>query len=465
MQYNPVIFEYLISTLCLLSRLDPEIFMQSIDNVIHAKWMIPGEGEALILEDHSLAIVADKIVAILPTKEMKKRYQAKEQHTFPNHAVLPGFINAHTHLPMNLFRGLADDLPLMDWLKKHIWPAETKWVHEDFIYDGSLLAMAEMIRCGTTCCNDMYFYSEQIAKAAETAGLRAHVGITIIDIPTRYANSAEAYFERGIALHDLYKNHPLIQTTLAPHSTYTVSIDHLIRVKEIADQFKLKINIHLQEDPSEIALSMQQHQMRPLERLNLIDMVSPNLIAIHMTQLNEKDYALLSEKKPHIIHCPESNMKLSSGLCEVEKLDQLGINVALGTDGAASNNDLDMIGEMRTAAFLGKIVARNPTALAAEKVLKMATINGAKALGIDAVTGSLQVGKSADLIAIAFDRIESQPLYHPLSQIVYTASRNQVTDVWVAGKQLMRARKLLTLNEKELLKIAKAWSLRIKTFS
>jgi len=430
--------------------------------ILHAKWLITCEEKNQILEKHALVIQNDKILAILPSDEATHRYPTALHQHYPSHAILPGFINSHTHIAMNIFRGFADDLELMDWLSNYIWPAEGKWVSHELVYDASQLAIAEMIRCGTTCFNDMYFFLGATAEAAEEAGIRAHIGMHIIDVPTAWARTTEEYFSKAIEFYEAYKNHPLITPTLAPHSTYTVSMENLKRVKELAQQYHLKINIHLQEVPYEIERSMAVYNKRPLQCLHDLGMVTPDLIAIHMTQLDQQDLAILQEMKPHIVHCPESNMKLASGACPVEQLNQLGINVALGTDSAASNNDLDMMGEMRSAALLGKLVAKDPKAVSAETTLKMATLHGARALGIERYTGSLTPGKAADCIPINLNRIETQPLYHPLSHIVYAASCHQVTDVWVAGKQLLKNRQLLTLDKSKLIKKAKTWRNKIK---
>lgn len=436
--------------------------MDKVDLIVHGKWLITCDEQNQVLKNHSLIIKGSKIHAIIPSKKAHEEYEAKSVLQYTSKVVLPGFINAHTHSAMTVFRGLADDLEVMDWLNNHIWPAEKKWVSEELVYDASLLAMAEMIRCGTICFNDMYFFLGATAKATLEAGMRGNIGMTVINVPTAWAKTPDEYFAKAIEFYQQYKDNEFITPTLAPHSTYTVSIENLIKVKEIADKYRLKINIHLQEAPSEIELSMEKYHKRPLERLNEIGMVNPNLIAIHMTQINDADLDILQKNRPNIVNCPESNMKTVSGASPVAKLLKLGINVALGTDGAASNNDLDMITEMRTAAFLGKMIANDPKALPAETVLKMATLNGAKALGLDHLTGSLQPGKAADFIAMDLDQVETQPLYFPISQIVYAASRNQVTDVWVAGKQLMKDRKLLTLDETELLKKAQAWGSKIK---
>lgn len=436
--------------------------MERIDYLVHPKCIITCNEADSILENHALAIKDGKIRDILPNKQVLEKYHPTTTLHYSSKAILPGFINAHTHSAMVVFRGLADDLELMDWLYNYVWPAESKWVSKKLVYDASLIAMAEMIRSGTTCFNDMYFFLEDTAKAAIEAGMRGFIGLHIINVPTAWAKSIDEYFDKGLAFYEEYKNNPLIRPTMAPHSTYMVPPEALLKAKEIANRYHLKTNIHLQEAPSEIQKTMSLYHKRPLDQLLDLGMISPDLIAIHMTQVNERDFATLMEYKPNIVHCPESNMKTLSGACPVEKLLQLGINVALGTDGAASNNDLDMIGEMRTAAFLGKTTANDARAVSAKTALRMATINGAKALGIDQITGSLMPGKAADFIAMDLDQIETQPLYAPISQIVYAASRHQVTDVWVAGKQLLQDRKLLTLDEEEILKKAKIWREKIK---
>lgn len=437
--------------------------METIDQLIHARWVITCEGEAKILENYSIAIREKIIHDILPIAEAKVKYTAEVSQSFTSHVVMPGLINSHTHCAMSLLRGLADDLELMDWLTNHIWPAETKWVSDEMVFDGTQLAIAEMIRSGTTCFNDMYFFLEATAKAATAAQIRAHIGMTIIDVPTAWAQTIDEYFAKAEDFYHQYKNNALITPTLAPHSTYTVKLDELARVKKLADQYQLKTNIHLQEAPSEIQQSMDLHGKRPLQRLAEIDMVNKDLIAVHMTQINSDDLELLIKHKPSLVHCPESNMKLVSGGCPVDQLKGHNINVALGTDGAASNNDLDMWGEMRTAAFYGKVIANNPKAVAAYDVIKMATINGAKALGIDHMTGSLAIGKQADMIAVNLENLSTVPVYNPISHLVYAVSRQQVTDVWVSGKQLMNNRELLTIDEKEIINKAHHWRKKIKS--
>lgn len=436
--------------------------MESADQIIHAKWIITCEDKNKILENHALVVKNGLIKDILPSDAANKQYQSASTQEFSTHAITPGFINAHSHIGMNLFRGLADDLALMNWLQNHIWPAEKKWVSHEFVRDASMLAIAEMIRSGTVCFNDMYFFFQATAEAVEVSGVRGHIGITVIEFPTNWAQTTDEYFSKGLEFYEQYKKHPRVTTTLAPHAPYTVSDQSLLRVKEIAETHNLKINIHLHETADEVNQSLANVKKRPIKRLHDLQFLSPRVIAIHMTQINDEDLEILSKDKPNIAHCPESNMKLASGICPVETLKSRGLNVALGTDSVASNNDLDMISEMRSAAFLSKLSTLNPESLTAEEALKMATLNSAKALGIDHLTGSLTIGKSADFIAIDLNQLETQPLYHPLSQIVYSAGRNQVTDVWVCGKQLLKNRMLTTLDEKELIAKAHYWSEKIR---
>lgn len=435
--------------------------MERVDQIIQAKWILSGDTHDTVLTDHSLVIKKDLIHDILPREQAAQRYQADQTPHFSSHAILPGFINAHTHIAMNYFRGLADDKTLMDWLNNYIWPAESKWVSHEFVRDASLFAMAEMIRGGTTCFNDMYFFLQGTAEAADIAGIRAFIGITVLDFPTAWAKTSDEYFAKGLAFLDEYKNHPRIKTTMAPHAPYTVADENLIRVRDFAEEYDLKINMHIQETADEVKQSLEKYHMRPLKRLQDLGLVTPRLIAIHMTQIDNEDKKILTQGKPSIVHCPESNMKLASGVCPIAALSSLGINVALGTDGAASNNDLDMLSEMRTAAFLSKLSTQDATSLSASEAITMATLHGARALGIEQMTGSLRKGKSADFIAINLDEIETLPHYHPTSAIVYAASRQQVTDVWVAGKQLLKNRSLLTLDEEELREKVTYWQKKI----
>ena len=434
----------------------------NIDSLIIAKWIIPVEPDDRVYENHALAINAGKILEILPADAAREKYRPFETHELEDHALIPGLINAHTHAAMTLFRGLADDLPLMDWLNNHIWPAEQRWVNPEFVRDGTRLAAAEMIRSGTTCFSDMYFFPDHTAEVATEAGIRAVVGLIMIDFPTAWARDTQEYFEKGEEVHDRFKHNPLIRTTFAPHSPYMVSDQPLQKIAMLAEELDIPIHIHVNETEDEINQSLENHGKRPLERLKELNLLSQRLLAVHMTQLELEEFDLLARYGVNVLHCPESNLKLASGFCPVYELKQAGVNVALGTDGAASNNDLDMIGEMHTAALLGKGVANNCTAISADTVLRMSTINAAKALGMEQDIGSLTEGKEADIVAIDLSQIETQPIYDPVSQIVYASNRNQVTNVWVSGKQLLKDRELMTINQDEVLQKATEWGHKLK---
>jgi 5-methylthioadenosine/S-adenosylhomocysteine deaminase len=434
-----------------------------VDTLIHARWIIPVEPESVTYEHHTLVIDSGKIIDLLPTDLAKQKYQGTTTENLENHALLPGLINCHTHAAMTLMRGIADDVPLMNWLQNHIWPLEQKWMSEAFVKDGTDLAIAEMILGGTTCFNDMYFFPEITAGQAIHHGIRAKVGLIVIDFPSVWAQNSEEYIEKGLALHEQLRLSDLCSTAFAPHAPYSVSDEPLQKIRTLADELELPIHIHVHETHHEVEQAQAQTGQRPLQRLQELGLVNPSLIAVHMTQLTDEEISMFAESGAHLVHCPESNLKLASGFCPIARCLAAGINVALGTDGAASNNDLDMLGEMRTAALLGKAVAGDASAIPAMTAIRMATINGAKALGLDTVCGSLSLGKAADVIAIDLTYLETQPLYCPVSQIVYAASRQQVTDVWVAGKRLLKQRRLTTINIDDLkVKIAE-WQHRLST--
>ncbi|MFK8066969.1 MAG: TRZ/ATZ family hydrolase [Gammaproteobacteria bacterium] len=433
-----------------------------IDTLIHAGWIVPVEPENVVLEQYAIAIHEGEIVELLPSIDAIEKYQAGNVHHLEDHLLTPGLINAHTHAAMNLFRGLSDDKPLMTWLNDHIWPAEQEAVSAEFVLDGTRHAIAEMIHSGTTCFNDMYFFPDQVAHIATVAGMRTMVGMIVIDFPSAWANDAEAYFHKGLEVHDQYRNEPLVSTCFAPHAPYTVNDEALKKVAVHAEELDVQITIHLHEIAHEVEESIKQTGERPIQRLERLGLLSPRLIAVHMTQLNDVDKELIKKHGVNIVHCPESNLKLASGFCPVFDLEQNEVNVALGTDGAASNNDLDMLGEMRSAALLAKGVSQNAEALPAFKALKMATLNGAKALGLDDKIGSLTVGKQADIIAVNMNTIETQPLYDPISQLIYSANRDQISDVWVAGRQLLQDGKLQTLDEQEILQKSREWQAELK---
>ena len=437
--------------------------MIKVDTLIHGRWLAPVEPATTVHEHHSMAIQEGRILDILSTDQAHTQYTADIEHTLDRHLLIPGLINAHTHAAMSLLRGLADDLPLHEWLNEHIWPAETRWVNEEFVHDGTQLAMAEMLRGGTTCFNDMYFFPDIAARAAAHCGMRASIGLIVLDFPTVWAHDADEYISKGLAVHDQYRSDPLITTLFAPHAPYTVSDKPLEHIRVLADELETGIHMHIHETADEVDKAVELTGKRPLQRLHELGLTSPALLAVHMTQLNADEISAYATAGGHVVHCPESNLKLASGFCQAQALATAGINVALGTDGAASNNDLDMLGEMRTAALLGKAVSEDASALPAHAILRMATLNGARALGISEDTGSLEKGKWADITAVCLDSIETQPVYDPVSQLVYASGREQVTDVWVAGQHLLKERRLTTLDGNDIIERAREWQVRISS--
>jgi 5-methylthioadenosine/S-adenosylhomocysteine deaminase len=435
--------------------------LEPIDALVCARWVVPVEPARTVHHHFSVAVHQGRIVALLPTAEATRRYAPRVRADLASHVLVPGLVNAHTHAAMALFRGLADDLPLMQWLGEHIWPAETRWVSDEFVQDGTRLAIAEMLRGGTTCFNDMYFFPEDTARVASASGIRAVVGLILIDVPTVWARDTDEYLAKGLEVHDRFREDPLVRTAFAPHAPYTVSDEALARVATLAEELDLAVHMHVHETADEVRAGVERHGVRPLERLDRLGLLTPRLVAVHMTQVTPEEVERVASRGVSVAHCPESNLKLASGFCPVERLLDAGVNVAVGTDGAASNNDLDMLGELRTAALLGKAVAGAAGAVDATTALAMATLHGARALGLETEIGSLVPGKSADLVAVDLAPVETQPVYNPLSQLVYAASRQQVTDVWVGGHHVLRERVLTTFDEAAVRARADLWRERI----
>jgi 5-methylthioadenosine/S-adenosylhomocysteine deaminase len=435
--------------------------MQDADLIVLPRWLVPVEPAGVVLEDHALVVRGGRIADVLPAARARQSWQARETLALPRHALAPGLVNLHTHAAMTLLRGLADDLPLMEWLQGHIWPAEGQHVSRAFCDDGVRLACAEFIRGGITCFNDMYMFPEATAAIASAAGLRSAVGLIVLDFPTAWAQPGE-YVHKGLELHDRLKGEPLVRTVFAPHAPYTVSDAPLREVRKYAAELGIPIHMHVHETADEVDQAVKATGKRPWQRLKDLGLVGPDLIAVHMTQLTDAEIADCAQHGVTVAHCPESNLKLASGFCPVDKLLKAGVNVALGTDGAASNNDLDLLGEMRTAALLAKGVAGDARALPAPAALHMATLAGARALGLDQEIGSLKAGKAADFIALDLSEASAQPLYNVISQIVYASARHNVTDVFVAGRALMRAGELLTVDEPAAIAAAQAWRAKIR---
>ncbi len=418
----------------------------TIDTLIDAKDIVPIVPAQTTLRDHSVAIQAGRITAILPTAEATARYEPLKRVNLANHVLIPGLVNAHTHAAMTLMRGLADDLPLMRWLNDHIWPAEAAHVSAKFVYDGTLHACAEMLRAGVTCFNDMYFFPDAAARAASDVQIRAVIGMIVIEFPSAYAGDADSYLHRGLETRDGFRDQPLLKFCIAPHAPYTVSDKSFAKVLTYSEQLNVPIHIHVHETEDEISQSMAQHGVRPLERLRNLGLLGPQFVAVHAVHLTPVEIALLAQQNCHVVHCPTSNLKLASGIAPTTAMLAAGINVALGTDGAASNNRLDMFAEMRLAALLAKGSSRHAETLPAHQALAMATINGARALGLEHDIGSLEVGKAADIVAVDLSSVETTPCYDIASHLVYAASREHVSHVWVDGKLLVENHVVTTLD-------------------
>jgi 5-methylthioadenosine/S-adenosylhomocysteine deaminase len=428
-----------------------------IDTLLEARWIIPVEPAGKVLKNHTLAIDQGVIQAIIPNDEAQAQFDPREHVVLNHHALIPGLVNLHTHAAMTLMRGLADDLPLMEWLNNHIWPAETRHVDSGFVFDGTRLACAEMLRAGVTCFNDMYFFPEAAVQAVLASGMRAAVGMIAIDFPTAYASDADDYLAKGLALRDDYNPHPLLSFCFAPHAPFTVSDRVFAKILTYAEQLDLPIHIHLHETADEVADSLKTHGMRPIERMQKLGLLGPNLIAVHMIHVTEDEIELMARLGCTVAHCPSSNLKLASGFAPAATMLGAGMNVGLGTDGAASNNRLRMFEEMRLAALLAKGQTGRADVLPAWQALEMATLNGAKALGLDSVIGSLLPGKAADITAVDFSSLELAPCYDPVSHLVYAAGREHVSHVWVNGKILLDRGELTTLDGEELLRRAGFW--------
>jgi len=433
---------------------------RAVDLRIDAQWIVPVEPSGALTR-HCLIVDGGRIVALLPAAEADAAFAPRETCVFPSHVLIPGLVNAHTHSAMTLLRGIADDVPLKPWLEQHIWPREGRFVSPEFVFDGTLLAAAEMLRGGVTCCNDMYFHPEAAARAYEIAGMRALLGVPVLDFPTPYAADADDYLTRGLAARDAFKHVPQLTFALAPHAPYTVSDATWAKIVMYARQLDLPIETHLAETRDEVDSALAATGMTPMARLDRLGATGPGFIAIHAVHVTTSDVTLLAAQGCHVVHCPASNMKLASGIAPIAALLAAGVNVALGTDGAASNNRLDLFAEMRLASLLAKVANSNAAIVPAATALEMATRNGARALGLDAVTGSLVPGKQADIVAVDLADVATQPVYDPVSHLVHAAGRACVTDVWVGGVRIMTGRRLVTIDEAALLARARAWQQKL----
>lgn len=435
---------------------------QAKENLISADWVIPVEPSGQVLCDHAILVSGERIREILPARQARERYPDTPHKQLPGHVLIPGLVNLHTHAAMTLMRGLGDDVGLMEWLNQHIWPAEMRLASPDFVHDGTLLACAEMLRGGVTCFNDMYFFPEAAARAALGAGMRAALGIIVIEFRSPYASDASDYLSKGLGVRDALKHEPLLSFCLAPHAPFTVSDATFERVAVYADELDVPVHIHVHETTDEVRESIASHNLRPLRRLQKLGLLGPGLIAVHAVHLTDEEIALLAEHACHVAHCPSSNLKLASGIAPMATLQEAGVNIGLGTDGAASNNRLDIFTEMRLAALLAKGASGKATALPAHLVLRMATLNAARALGLDTTIGSLAPGKFADIVAVDLSAMELSPCYDPLSHLVYVAGREHVSHVWVHGESLVENGRLTRLDPDELRAKATYWHDKIR---
>ena len=438
--------------------------MLHCDTLIAPRWCVPVEPANTILLDHAVVVNDGRIADLLPLGKAREKYQPSVTIEKPDHLLIPGFVNAHTHAAMSLMRGFADDMPLDAWLHDGIWPAEARWVSAEMVRDGTELAITEMIAGGTTCFSDQYFFPEIVAETAVDLHMRAMVGTPIIEFPTAWANDTSEYLSKANDLvHDPYNDHPLISTCFAPHSTYALSDESFLELRVMADQLDVRTQIHLHETAAEVALAVEQTGRRPLERLLDLGLVNASLLAVHAVHLSDPEIAIFAESGVSIAHCPRSNLKLASGIAPIASYRSAGINVAIGTDGAASNNVLDMLSEMRTAALLAKAVSKDASVVSANEALRMATLDGASALGLAAEIGSIEIGKWADIACIDLNRVNSQPVYDPVSQLVYTARVDQVTDVWIAGRHLLDKGELTHIDTDSVLARSHEWRDRFAT--
>jgi 5-methylthioadenosine/S-adenosylhomocysteine deaminase len=439
--------------------------MQHRYQIIQPDWIVTVNSDFEVLQDFAVLIEDNLIHSLVPNDEIADLdcYAQAEIIPLPNCTLLPGLVNSHTHASMSLFRGMADDLPLMEWLTQHIWPAEARWVGPEFTIDGFRLAAAEMIRSGTTCLSDMYYFPDEIATCAQQIGMRSVVGLIVLDFPSVWAQDATEYLHKALAVHDQIRELPLVSSAFAPHAPYTVSDEPLRQIAMYSNELDIPVHMHVHETAAEVAEAQQKTGQRPLQRLDQLNLLNSNLIAVHMTELDEFEIERVAEAGVSIAHCPESNLKLGSGICPVATLLELGVNVCLGTDGAASNNDLDLLGEMRTAAMLAKGISGNARACDARQAIEMATINGARALGMADQIGSIETGKCADLIAIDLSSLNTQPLYDPVAQIVYAAASRQVSHVWIDGVAQLKDFEFCQLDTNEITAKAAFWAQKIKS--
>lgn len=432
-------------------------------NIVLPEWIIPIEPRGQVLHRHAVVIKASTITDIIPEDHIASRYPGLSVQSLPGQVLMPGFVNLHTHAGMTLLRGYGDDLPLMEWLQDKIWPAEAQWTSPAFVDASTQLACAEFLFSGITTFNEMYFFPESSAEVILASGLRAVLGLTVLEFPTNYASDAADYLSKGLATKDAFRNEPRLRFALAPHAPYTVSDASFEKIVTFAEQLDLPIHLHLHETQQEIKESIKQYGVRPLMRLAKLGVISPRLIAVHAVHLDPAEMDLFAREGVSVAHCPRSNLKLASGIAPVGNLLEAGINVGIGTDSAASNNELNMLNELRTAALLAKGVTGNASLLPAAQILELATLSGARALGLQDEIGSIVVGKQADLISIQLDEVGTLPVFDPIAQVAYSASHSQIQNVWVAGEPLLAERQAKKIDLRSIKALAKHWGKQLQS--
>ena len=430
--------------------------------IISASWIFTSNSEGQLLSDYSIVIENDKIIDLVPQDKVFDEYEANDTYQLTDHILIPGLINTHTHAAMSLFKGFADDLTLQDWLNDYIWPAEKEFINSSFVKDGSILALSEMIKSGVTTFNDMYFFPDATAEAVKELGVRSNIGLIVLDFPTNYATDPEDYLLKGFEFRDKWRNEELITTSIAPHAPYSVSDEAFTLINTYSEELSINIHTHLHETQWEIEDSIEKYGITPVQRLNNLGIIGPSLMAVHCVHLNDQDMATLAKNKVSIVHNPSSNMKLGSGIADIAKMLKQNLNISLGTDSSASNNRLDIMEEMRLAALLIKGSTKSPESFSANEAIKMATINGAKALGLESIIGSIEKNKKADLVAIDLNSIENQPIYNPLTTFVYSSSRSDVSYVWIDGEIKLKDKKLVKIDEERIIQLAKKWQRKLK---
>lgn len=437
--------------------------MKNSLQILLPEWLVTVNAGFEVLRQVAVVIDNNRIQAICADDEIElvPGYAEAEVTRLPDCVLMPGLVNSHTHASMSLLRGIADDLPLQQWLQDHIWPAESKWVDAGFIEDGFDLAVAEMIRSGTTCLNDMYYFPDLVAGRAQECGMRTVVGLIVLDFPSPWAKDAEEYLHKALAVHDQIREYPLVTSALAPHAPYTVSDAALEKVAMYSNELDIPVHMHLHETAFEVDQAQKQTGMRPLQRLDQLNLLNPNLVAVHMTQLDSFEIERIAEAGVNVVHCPESNLKLASGICPLGELIEKGVNVCLGSDGAASNNDLDLFAEMRSAALLAKLSSADASCCDARQSIEMATINGARALGLGKQIGSIEPGKYADLIAVNMSALNTQPLYDPVAQLVYALNSRQVSHVWIDGVAQLKDYEFCHIDSAAISRRAQSWARKI----